>query len=198
MMEKISNTNKYLVALVAVLMAGVFIAPLWYISLEAPQYPEGLSMYIWVNKITGGTQYDLQNINLLNHYVGMDAIVESSIPELLFMPYILAVMIAGAVITFIFPRKIMVYFGIASLLAAAVAGMYDFWRWEYNYGHHLNPDAPIIIPGMAYQPPLIACKEMLNITACSIPSFGAIFMFASLAVLIYIIAAENKRAKQAQ
>ena len=50
-------------------------------------------MYIWINKVSGGTEYDLQNINLLNHYVGMKEIVSSSIPELLFMPYVLLYMI---------------------------------------------------------------------------------------------------------
>ena len=195
MNKVISKTNKFLVLLVGALMVTVFFVPLWYISLEAPQYPEGLSMYIWINKISGGTPYDLQNINLLNHYVGMHEILSSSIPELLYMPYILGYMIVGALVTFIFPRLFMIYLGVVNLILVALAGLVDFCRWEYNYGHNLNPDAPIIVPGMAYQPPLLGCKEMLNITACSLPYFGAIAMLIGLGILIYIIYYEKKLSK---
>ena len=190
--KKLTNLNRWLVLLAAVLMVAVYFLPMWYISLEAPQYPEGLSMYIWINKVSGGTQYDLQNINLLNHYVGMKEIVSSSIPELLFMPYVLLYMIFGAVVTFILPRLYMIGLGIVNLLLVAIAGLADFWRWEYNYGHELNPEAAIIVPGMSYQPPLLGCTQMLNINACSLPSAGAIILFVAVTILVYIIWAERK------
>lgn len=174
-------------------MAGVYFVPIWYIDLTAPQYPEGLSMSIWLHKITGGTPYDLKNINLLNHYIGMEPIIENSIPELLYMPYILAYMIVGAIVTYFYPKLFMVYLGLINMILVALAGLYDFWRWEYNYGHNLNTDAPIIIPGMSYQPPLLGCKELLNITACSIPNIGGVLMFLSLGILIYILISERKK-----
>ncbi len=188
----LTKNNRWLVLLAAVLMIGSYFQPMWYISIDAPQYPEGLSMYIWTNKISGGTQYDLQNINLLNHYVGMKEIVSSSIPELLFMPYVLLYMILGAIITFMFPRVFMIGLGIVNLVLVAIAGLIDFWRWEYNYGHELNPEAAIIVPGMSYQPPLLGCKQMLNISACSIPHVGAIVLFLAVAILVYIIWVERK------
>ncbi len=192
MTKKLSKLNQYLVLFTGALMVFVYFIPLWYISLEAPQYPEGLSMYISINTISGGEKHDLQNINLLNHYIGMGEILSSSIPELLYMPYILGFMIFGAVITFAIPRLGMVYLGIANMSLVAIAGMFDFWRWEYNYGHNLNPSAPIIVPGMAYQPPLLGCKEMLNITACSYPNLGVLSMIIGLFVLLYIVYKEGK------
>lgn len=187
MFKVISGLNRHLILAIVVLLIGVYFVPIWYISLAAPQYPEGLSMNIWINKISGGTPYDLQNINLLNHYIGMAEIVETSIPELLFMPYILAYMIAGAIVTYFFPRYIMYIFGIVNFVLVASAGLYDFWRWEYNYGHNLKPDAAIVVPGMTYQPPLLFCKELLDITACSLPHLGAFFLFASLGILIFVV-----------
>ncbi|MCC6274938.1 MAG: hypothetical protein IT569_03705 [Leptospiraceae bacterium] len=187
MLKAISGLNRHLILVVVVLLAGVYFVPMWYISLAAPQYPEGLSMNIWINKVRGGTPYDLQNINLLNHYIGMAEIVESSIPELLLMPYILAYMIFGAIVTYIFPRYFMYLLGIVNFVLVATAGLYDFWRWEYNYGHNLKPDAAIVVPGMTYQPPLLFCKELLNITACSLPHIGAILLFAALGILIFVV-----------
>ena len=36
-----------------ILLTAVYVFPLWVIDLEAPQYPQGLGLHIWVNKITG-------------------------------------------------------------------------------------------------------------------------------------------------
>lgn len=193
MNKQLSNISRFLLVAVAAIMAVVYFTPMWTITLEAPQYPEGLSMFIWVNKITGGTPYDLRNINLLNHYIGMEEIVEKSIPELQFMPYILGFMILGALASFVFPRLFMVYLGVGNLALVAVAGLYDFWRWEYNYGHNLNPDAAIKVEGMNYQPPLIFCKELLNIKACSFPYIGAICLLVAFAILLFIVFKERQK-----
>jgi copper chaperone NosL len=61
--------------------------------------------------------------------------------------------------------------------------MGDFYKWEYDYGHNLDLEhAPIKIPGMAYQPPLIGSKKLLNFTATSWPAAGG--MLAIAAVLL--------------
>jgi copper chaperone NosL len=191
--NKLSPLHRNLILLVALFMVAVYFVPLWYISLTAPQYPEGLSMNIYINTVKGGSPHDLKNINLLNHYIGMAEIVADSIPELVFMPYVLGYMIFGALVTFLWPRAYMVALGLVNLILVAIAGMYDFWRWEYNYGHNLNPEAPIVVPGMTYQPPLLGCKTLLNIDACSIPHAGAILLFVSVALLIFILYIEKKK-----
>jgi copper chaperone NosL len=193
LLRKLSTQNRLLILGVGILLVSVYFVPIWFISLAAPQYPEGLGMKIWINKVAGSTPYDLQNINLLNHYIGMHEIISESIPELLFMPYVLGYLIVGAFITFIYPKVYMVVVGILNFILLGIVGLSDFWRWEYNYGHNLNPDAPIIVPGMAYQPPLLGCKEMLNITACSFPSWGGIVLLCSLLVLVFIILSERRK-----
>ncbi|TGN03374.1 hypothetical protein [Leptospira dzoumogneensis] len=193
LLKKISKMNRLLILGVGLLLISVYFLPIWHISLAAPQYPEGLGMKIWIDKITGSSTYDLQNINLLNHYIGMHEIVSESVPELLFMPYVLGFLIFGAFVTFLLPRVYLIVLGILNIVILGILGMYDFWRWEYNYGHNLNPDAPIVVPGMAYQPPLLGCKEMLNITACSFPSWGGIILFATLGILVFILWNEKRR-----
>jgi copper chaperone NosL len=191
----LSKKNRLLILGVGVFLVLVYFIPIWSISISAPQYPEGLGMHIWINQITGATPYDLKNINLLNHYIGKQEIISESIPELLFMPYVLAYLIFGALVTELYPKVGMAALGIINLVIVGIVGLFDFWRWEYNYGHNLNPDAPIIIEGMAYQPPLLGCKVMLNITACSYPSYGGMILGLSLVVLVYILWDENRRKK---
>ena len=48
----------------------------------------GLGMLIGVSTIEGMSPNDLQNINGLNHYIGMAAIEPESIPELQIMPWV--------------------------------------------------------------------------------------------------------------
>ena len=74
------------IAVVCLLM--LFFFPLWEITLIAPQYPDGITMYIWINQITGDSPGTLQNINILNHYVGMKMIEPDSIPELVYFPWV--------------------------------------------------------------------------------------------------------------
>ena len=190
MFGKISRRNRALVLLIAVLLTVIYFVPVWSIHLVAPQYPEGMGMFIWAGKITGIGQFDLKNINILNHYVGMAPIVEESIPEFHYMPYVLGFMIFGAVVAFFYYRRVMIYLGFLNLTLVGLAGFYDFWRWEYNYGHHLNPEAPISIPGMVYQPPLIGCKQLLNITSCSWPHIGGVLLLVVGGLLAYIIYTE--------
>lgn len=84
--------SRWLMAIAALLLLMLFVFPIWQITLIAPQYPDGITLYIWVNQITGDSPGTLQNINILNHYVGMKYIEPDSIPELTYFPYIIGFM----------------------------------------------------------------------------------------------------------
>ena len=116
-------------------------------------------MFIWINKLSGDKPGTLQNINILNHYVGMKMIEPESIPELDYFPKIIIGMsVLGLILVFTNNKKLWLVWGIL-LLALCALGVYDFYLWEYDYGHNLADDAPIKIPGQAYQPPLIGSKK---------------------------------------
>ncbi len=164
----------------AVSLVLMFAFPLWKITLEAPQYPRGLGMFIWINKITGMEPSTLQNINIMNHYIGMKAIEPDSIPELSFMPFI-ALSLAGVALILAFVRRWKMSLAwVVLLVVAGGLAIYDFYLWEYDYGHNLNPHAAIQIEGMAYQPPLFGTKVILNFTAKSYPRLGAGFLGLSM------------------
>lgn len=166
--------------LAALLLIFLFFFPIWQITLFAPQYPGGITMYIWINKITGETPGTLQNINILNHYVGMKFIVPDSIPELKYFQFIIAGMgILALVLAYINKKPLYLAWAILFIILGA-AGIYDFYLWEYDYGHNLSPTAPIKVPGMAYQPPLFGRKELLNFVAYSYPFWGSLFFGLSV------------------
>jgi len=150
--------SKILIVIASLLLLLTFLFPLWKIDLQAPQYPEGLGLNIWVNQITGLNENDVDRINGLNHYIGMKAITPDDIPELQYMPYIIVFMVLfGLTIAFTGKRKLL-YVWLGLFVVLAIIGLYDFYMWGYDYGHNLNPDAPIKVPGMTYQPPLFGSK----------------------------------------
>ena len=179
-----SKVTRLLAGAAALLLLAVFVAPLWRIHLLSPQYPEGLGMQIRVNTIEGMSPSDLQNINGLNHYIGMKAIEPGEIPVLAIMPWVVGALAAGGLLVALVGRRGLLYAWVAAFAASGSVGLYEFWRWQYDYGHNLNPDAPIKIPGMAYQPPFIGSKEILNFTATSWPGPGGI-----AAMLAFVLAA---------
>jgi len=173
-----SRFNQVLVALGALCLIALYFLPMWKITLEAPQYPKGneLAIMIHVDDVRGARKNDLQNLNGLNHYIGMKKIEPDSIPELQYMPAIVAGMIVLGLVAAISRKRWMVLAWLVVIIAVGALGMYDFYLWEYDYGHDLDPRAAIKIEGMAYQPPLIGSQQLLNFTAHSFPAIGFYFI----------------------
>ena len=167
------------------LLIVAYFVPIWKIDLWAPQYPEGLSMGIWLFKLSG----QVEIINGLNHYIGMAHIKEEMFPEFKILPYAVGVIIILGVITGLSKSRKMLIAFITILVLSGIVAMYDFWQWGYEYGHNLSDDAAIKVPGMAYQPPLLGYKELLNFGAYSIPDIGGwlfvILGLTTFAVLFY-------------
>lgn len=186
------KSSRILILIAVLSLITVYFVPLWNIELEAPQYPEGLGMQIWLSKITG----DLQTINGLNHYIGMKTIEPDSIPELTLMPYIIGFIILTGLMVFIFNRRSLLFSWIILLIVTGVTGMYDFWKWEYEYGHDLDPTAAIKVAGMNYQPPLIGSKQLLNFTAISMPAEGGVIIFFSGVIAVLVLIYEFKYNKK--
>jgi len=160
----------------ALLILAPFFFPLWRIVLEAPQYPIPLGMDIHINKIVGIGEHDVQNINLMNHYVGMKNI-PSHLAELDIFPAVIGTMaVLGLLIGFKGNyRWFFAWFLMMAVLG--VLGLYDFYLWEYDYGHTLSPKAIIKFTNddgtpMAYQPPLFGTEKILNFTIYSYPQLG--------------------------
>jgi len=169
----------------ALALLALFVWPMWKIVLYAPQYPTGVEMHIWINKIGGKEPGVLQNVNILNHYVGMKFIEPDAIPELQYFQYVILFMVALGCLAALVNRGrfFLAWAVLMSLLA--IAGLYDFYLWEYDYGHSLSDLAPIKIPGASFQPPFLGYKDILNFTAVSLPHVAGYFAGAGI-LLAYL------------
>src|SRR5512142_798037 len=172
-----SQVSRVLLAFASVLLLFALRLPLWHIRLIAPQYPEGLGMDIRARTVVGAKEHDLDNINELNHYIGMKTIEPGEIAELRVIPWLIAGLgVLGLVAAIVRKRALLVAW-LVSFGVLGVVGLWDFWRWEHDYGHNLDLEHAIIkVPGMTYHPPLIGSKQLLNFTASSWPAAGAMLL----------------------
>lgn len=159
----------------ALALAISIFVPIWKIDLDAPQYPEGLALLIYADKLGG----DVEIINGLNHYIGMKTLHAEEFVEFSVLPWIIGSYALFSLIAAIAGKRKVLYTLLGLFVVFGIVAMVDFWRWEYEYGHNLDPNAAIIVPGMAYQPPLIGFKQLLNFGAYSIPALGGWLFVAS-------------------
>lgn len=176
-MKRLSLFTRILLLAGCLSLIAVLFVPMWRIDLDAPQYPEGLSLLIYPHKLGGNVEI----INGLNHYIGMKTLHTEDFIEFTVLPYIIGFFILFFGLTSLFGNRKWVSSLLFLFVLFGIVAMVDFWRWEYNYGHNLDPNAAIIVPGMAYQPPLIGFKQLLNFGAYSIPDAGGwLFIFAGM------------------
>jgi copper chaperone NosL len=168
--------SRVLLALAAVLLVPVYWLPLWSIRIVAPQYREGLGMYIGVRDIWGHAEHDIQNINILNHYIGMKPIDPAIVDVLRIMPWAVAGVAVLALVAALVGRRWAVWGWLATFAGLGTAGLLEFRAWNHDYGTNLDPTAPIKIPGMTYEPPMLGVEQLLNMTTSSWPSWGTLFV----------------------
>jgi hypothetical protein len=162
-----------LVLIVPLVLA--FTAPLWRISLAAPQYPRGLVLDIYAYKVEGGNGgQHLKEINNLNHYIGMRTISRAELSDLDWMPFALGALALLAL-------RCAAVGNVRALIDLTVLtgyiGAFAMGRFAYRmyvYGHNLDPNAPFKVP--PFTPPLIGSKQLANFVTTSMPGLGSIWI----------------------
>jgi len=184
--------NRWLFLIGVFLLGGVYFFPLWKISIAIPQYPKEIAIHIWISKIENASEKAMEIMNVLNHNIGMKEINPDAVPELKFFPWILGILILLGVIIFIQEKRI---FRLAYLVLTVILlslALYDFYLWEYDYGHNLADDAPLKIENSSFQPPLIGQKTIANFIVRSVPMTGAVFPLVSTVTMLLTVIKEKR------
>jgi len=182
----LSAASRGLVLLGMVALIGGGLLPLWRIQLVAPQYEEGLTLVMYSHAIAAGHGgQDLNEINTLNHYIGMKPIVQSDFAEMTWMPFAIGIFAllalraaaVGRIRHLVDLGVLFLYFGMFSLATFA----YRLW----SYGHHLDPHAPMRIA--PFTPILVGQQQIANFVQSSLPLAGTACMGAFLMTVLTAI-----------
>lgn len=195
-------------AIGSLFLLGLFIFPLWNIMLWAPQYPIPLGMDIYIQGIEGVKEFDIQNIDNINHYIGMKTIPKpEDMWEFEVFPIVIGVMVAlGVAIGLLGSfgklsyKWFLGWFIVMSILG--ILGMYDFNLWLIDYGTDLDPKAIMKLVHLdgtprTYKPPLIGHQKMLNFDVESWPSMGAYMIFVGMMLTVVAFFMGRKASKKA-
>ena len=150
------------------LLISLFL-PYWQMTLKAPQYPDGLRVTSYINRMTG----DVNEIDELNHYIGMRKLDEAAQLErsLSIMAVIaLILMVEGAVHVH---TKWALLMTLPAILFP-VGFLVDLHWWLNNFGQNLDPSAPLSNAIKPFTPPVLGVGVIGQFRTIATPGLGLI------------------------
>jgi copper chaperone NosL len=178
--------SRALLVVGAVALAGSFLFPLWQISLVAPQYPDGLDLYIYAHQLeSGGEGQDLVEINILNHYIGMMPIDEADFVEMQVIPFAIGFLILLTLRAVVFGKMGNVVDVLALFAYFSLFSLVSFYYQLHTYGTDLDPRAPMTIE--PFVPRLVGTQQIANFEQSSLPHAGSLLMVVFALCLVAAI-----------
>ncbi|MDP2305573.1 MAG: cytochrome C [Pseudomonadota bacterium] len=170
-------------AIASVALGFSWFLPWWQFRLLAPQYPQGLELVVFLYGLGG----DVQEVDTINHYIGMARLEDAAPLERAWSGWIVAglalALFAAAVV-----RLRWLPIVVAAVLP--VGFLVDTWLWLHHYGHSLDPEAPLTLK--AFTPVLFGEGHIGQFGTRASPMAG--FWLALVAVIFAVFSATRPRA----
>lgn len=183
-----SHRIRYLIPTVLFVAAGLLLIasismPYWRLTLHAPQYPKGLTVVAYLNRLEG----DVHEIDGLNHYIGMRPLDEAAQFERS-ISIIGVVAVALLVLAAIFVHtKWAALAALPALLFPAIF-LIDLQLWMANFGRNLDPHAPLSSSIKPFVPPVLFEGKIAQFSTWSELEMGLWLAFgASLLILLGLL-----------
>jgi copper chaperone NosL len=183
--ELVGHAGRYAAPNLALLLARIALLaslfmPYWRMTLKAPQYPHGLHVQAYLDRLIG----DVAEIDSLNHYIGMRPLGEAAQFE-----RTMAVAATVALILLI-EGAMLIHNRWAALLALPtilfpVLFLADLYYWMNRFGHELNPHAPLSTSIKPFTPPILGTGKVGQFS--TIASAGPGLILAAVASLLVIV-----------
>lgn len=158
--------SRWLLVAAAAFVAAAIVLPLWGMTLVSTQYPEGLRMVVYANHITG----DITEINSLNKFIGMHPITDDFFSELRWLPLLFGASAALCLIAAFARRFWVTLVPFAAMLGIAVYGFISMRQRLWQFGHELDPRAPMDLP--PFTPPMLGENQIAQFASYSYFTWG--------------------------
>ena len=170
--------SSFLAAAAVLLLVSLF-QPYWRMILHAPQYPKGLTVHAYLNRLEG----DVAEIDGLNHYIGMRKLDDAAKleRELSIMAVVaVSLLVLGAI--FIHNRRA-AWLALPALLFPA-GFLIDLHLWLAHFGRNLDPHAPLSSSIKPFTPPVLGTGYVGQFSTVAIPDVGLILAFVASALIL--------------
>ena len=160
--------------------------PWWHLQLDAPQYPGGLDVNIYANRIVGekyepNPQMDvLDQIDLLNHYIGMKSLSAGAKFERKYSLFGIAAVVVLLLVSLAFRNRLALVFALPAMVVPfAFLGDLQYWLWWY--GHTLDKGGPLGFP--SFTPQVLGSYKIGQFSCLALPNVGLLMTFAATALI---------------
>ncbi|MCM2348799.1 MAG: hypothetical protein NDI69_02180 [Bacteriovoracaceae bacterium] len=181
-MKQIFSKTFFLSLICVVCYGLVYSQPMWNFKFKAPQYPMGLELDIFMT----GAQGDVAEIDIINHYIGMQKLEDAAKNEKAMAPFVLIGLSVISLALGLFPNKKLFHVLSLAILGFPLAFVAIFQLWLYKFGHELNPAAPVRLT--PFTPVILGEGIIGQFTTYAVPGNGFyLTCFAALCVVVTIL-----------
>lgn len=191
MQGQLSRASRLIVVLATLAILPSIFLPTWTMRMRAPQYPDGLELQIYPTTVEG----DLTEVNLLNHYIGMQEIAPDEFPEFRFIPFFILRFFALALLAAMVGRMPIAALGWIDFVVFGAVMMFTFQHWLVRYGNDLDPAAPLNFD--PFTPKVLGTTTVGQFEVTSLPASGALLMFVAGLIGPLVVAYEWRRYQRA-
>jgi len=173
---------------------GSATAPIWYVALEAPNYPKesfpnGIPVYYHFDGFSG----DVHEMNTINHFIGMDPMKRGAPYLRAIAPYALVFVALIFVFFILYNNKITnLLMLIPIVLPLVFIGFYAYWL--YWFGHHMHDWGAFKIK--PFMPTVFGDGKVAQFTTHSYPTIGFWVLVAISILSILALISRKKASKQ--
>ncbi len=177
--------KRFLIPSIIMLLAGLILfisifLPYWKLTLFAPQYPDGLEATMYVNRLAG----DIQEIDGLNHYIGMKPMGEAAVLERTLSVFMIVGLVLLIVGTVFVHSPFALFLCVPAILYPAFF-LADLYFWMRTFGMNLDSNAPLSNAIDPFVPPLLGESTIAQFSTVATWEIG-LYMSIAASVLIII------------
>jgi len=164
----------WLFAGAALLLMVSLLLPYWVLQLSAPQFPDGLTITAYVNRLEG----DVAELEGLNHYVGLGSFQDAATLERQ-IAFIAIAVLAGLLLAALLVHSRWVVLLVLPTLLFPFIFLIDLQYWLWDFGHHLDPAAPLAAAVGEFTPPIFGPASIAQFDTLALPGIGLILAFVA-------------------
>lgn len=162
-----------------ILLVSIFL-PYWNLTLNAPQYPGGLNVELYVNKVLG----DVREVDGLNHYIGMKPLGEAAPLERSLSIFIILGIALLCIAAIFIHSPVSLFLSLPAMLYPFFF-LGDLYFWMRNFGMNLDQKAPLSGAIKPFVPPLLGEGKIGQFSTVAVWDIGLILSItASVLILI--------------
>jgi hypothetical protein len=174
----------------AILLLGSLLLPYWVLNLKAPQFPDGLTVTAYVNRLEG----DVGELEGLNHYVGLGSFEDAAVLERSIAIYAIVGLVALLLAALVIHSRWVLLLTLPAIFFPIVF-LVDLQFWLYDFGHNLDPLAPLAAAVGEFTPPIFGPAEIAQFDTLALPGPGLIVAMIASVLLIYAMVLHRRAYK---